>query len=86
VSVEASATDNVGVTRVEFYYHIDQRPVTYDPPTLFGVSESPPYRVGWSVPALCGAVISLRTFAYDACGNVGDSPAVSVSVMICSKP
>ena len=86
VSVEASATDNVGVTRVEFYYHIDQRPVTYDPPTLFGVSESPPYRVGWSVPALCGAVISLRTFAYDSCGNVGDSPAVSVSVMICNKP
>jgi hypothetical protein len=69
-TVTASASDNVGVTRVEFY--------------LDGVLQSTdttsPYSWSWTTTSASNGSHSVVAKAYDAAGNVGTSPAVTVTV------
>src|SRR5581483_3690573 len=70
VSVTASASDNVGVTRVEFY--LDG--------ALKSTDTSSPYSWSWDTTASSNASHTLTSKAYDAAGNAGTSAAVSVTV------
>jgi hypothetical protein len=70
VSVTASATDNVGVTKVEFY--LDG--------ALKSTSTATPYAWSWNTTTAVNGSHSLVSKAYDAAGNVGTSAAVSVTV------
>jgi Big-like domain-containing protein len=82
MTVSASASDNVGVTKVEFYYHVDQQGFTgaADPPRFISTVRSPPYSIQFSLPSTCRTLISFSSRAYDACDNVGISPDVQVGV------
>ncbi|HYH06446.1 MAG TPA: Ig-like domain-containing protein [Thermoanaerobaculia bacterium] len=70
VNVTANATDNVGVTKVEFL--------------LDGVLQSTdtlsPYAWSWNTATATNATHSLTAKAYDAANNVTTSSAVSVTV------
>jgi hypothetical protein len=70
VSVTASASDNVGVTKVEFY--LDGALRTTD--------TTSPYSWSWDTTAFANSSHSLVTKAYDAAGNVGTSATVTVTV------
>jgi subtilisin family serine protease len=70
VTVSASATDGVGVTRVEL--EVDGAPL--------GAATSPPYAVEWDTAAASNGPHTLTSKAFDAAGNVGSSAAVSVIV------
>jgi hypothetical protein len=69
-TVSASASDNVGVTKVEFY--------------LDGVLQSTdttsPYSWSWNTTTASNASHTLTTKAYDAAGNIGTSAGVAVTV------
>ncbi len=69
VSLIANASDNVGVTRVEFWVN----------GSLAGSSASSPYSLQWNTSGLSGS-ITLQSKAYDAAGNVGVSLPISVTV------
>ena len=68
----ATATDNVGVTKVEFY----QGSTLIDTDT----TGSPRYDIAWDTTKVANGAYSLTAKAYDAAGNVGTSSAVSVNV------
>lgn len=70
VTVAASATDNVGVTKVEFYVN----------GVLQGTSLAAPFTYAWDTTALAAGSYTLMTKAYDAAGNVGQSATVTVKV------
>ena len=71
LQVNASASDNVGVTKVELY--IDGNP--------FGSAlTATPYNWSWDTTQTTNASHTLYTKAYDAAGNVGTSATVSVTV------
>src|SRR6185295_2840056 len=58
LTIEARASDNKSVTKVEFLYHLDELKVnggklTMDPPVLIGTRTSPPYRIRWNIPQMC---------------------------------
>lgn len=76
VQITASATDNVGVTRVEFYQ--DGAPLC--------VGNLPPYSCNWNTAALAGGSYTLSALAYDAAGNIGSSANVPVTVGSDSTP
>jgi chitinase len=62
VTISASASDNVGVRRVEFYVN--------------GALACPadlaaPYSCAWRVPSAAKRSYTLESRAYDAAGNVG---------------
>jgi hypothetical protein len=59
----------VGAVRVEFY----------DSGVLLGQSAAP-YSIAWDTAAAASGPHTLLAYAYDAAGNVGVSPAVSVIV------
>jgi len=65
VSITASASDNVGVTRVEFY--VDG--------TLKYTDTTQPYTYSWRVPAAKNTAYTLTVKAYDAAGNMGTATA-----------
>jgi hypothetical protein len=67
--ITASATDNVAVTRVEFYVN----------GVLKCTEREVPYECYWTVPSTLGATYSLQTKAYDAAGNVGVSAVIQVT-------
>jgi Zn-dependent metalloprotease len=67
ITLSATASDNVGVTKVEFY--IDG--------TLVGTDTTSPYSVTYNSANLANGTHSLVAKAYDAAGNVGSSTAVS---------
>ena len=69
VTFSASASDNVGVTKVEFY--VDGN--------LLATDTTSPYRTTWATASLSGSH-TLTAKAYDAAGNVGTSAPVSVTV------
>jgi len=71
VSVAASATDNVGVTKVEFYVN----------GALAATDTATPYVYSWNTSALAAGTYTLMAKAYDAAGNAGQSSTVSVSVV-----
>jgi hypothetical protein len=70
VTVSASASDNVGVTKVEFYAGS----------TLLGTDTTSPYSISWNTATVANGGYSLTSRAYDAAGNTGTSAAVSVTV------
>ncbi len=70
VSVTADATDNVGVTKVEFYVN----------GTLKATVPSSPYVYSWDTSGLTAGSYTLMTKAYDAAGNIGQSQSVTVNV------
>ena len=72
VTVSATATDNVAVTRVDFY----------DGSTLKGSDTSAPYSVAWSVTSADNGSHTWTAKAYDAANNVGTSGASTVTVNI----
>ncbi|MBS1767701.1 MAG: M4 family metallopeptidase [Acidobacteria bacterium] len=70
ITLSATASDNVGVTKVEFY--VDG--------TLKGTDTSSPYSMTLDSTTLSNGSHSLVAKAYDAAGNVGSSSAVSFTV------
>ncbi|MEW6555822.1 MAG: Ig-like domain-containing protein [Elusimicrobiota bacterium] len=79
VNVTASATDDIGVTRVEFYYKISTDTVW----TIISTVTVTPYSTFWntlSPPLAEDKQYILIAKAYDADGNYGISPEVTVRV------
>jgi len=70
VSVNASASDNVGVTKVEFY--LDG--------ALKSTATASPYSWSWSTTGSANGSHSLISKAYDAAANVGTSATITVTV------
>ncbi len=72
LTLTATASDNVGVARVEFY----------DGSTLLGTDASSPYTQGVALTSTNNGTHAFTARAYDAAGNVATSAAVSVAVNI----
>ncbi len=70
ITLNATASDNVGVTKVEFY--VDGG--------LKGTSTASPYTMALDSTTLTNASHSLTAKAYDAASNVGTSSAVSFTI------
>ncbi|MHB8122369.1 MAG: Ig-like domain-containing protein, partial [Desulfuromonadaceae bacterium] len=70
VNVTASASDSVGVSKVEFYVN----------GALKATDTASPYSYSWDSKSVSNGSYSITSKAYDAAGNVGQSSAVSVSV------
>ncbi|HEX8433612.1 Ig-like domain-containing protein [Archangium sp.] len=70
VPVSATASDNLGVVKVEFFAD----------GTLLGTLTTAPYVVGWNSTGVADGVHTLITQAYDKAGNVTTSAAVQVEV------
>jgi hypothetical protein len=68
-TITVSASDNVGVTKVEFYVGT----------TLKCTDTTSPYTCAWSVPKGAGVQYSLQAKAYDARNNVTASTVVTVT-------
>ncbi len=69
VTISATATDNVGVTRVAFYVNGN----------LKCTDGTSPYTCAWRVPTGSRRTYRLQANAYDAAGNVGVSSIVTVT-------
>lgn len=72
ITLTATATDNVGVTKVEFY----------EGTNLLGSTAAAPFTTSISYDNSKNGTHSYSAKAYDAAGNVGTSSAVSVVVNI----
>jgi len=70
VTVNANASDNVGVTKVEFYVN----------GVLTTTETSAPYTFSWDTSSLAPGAYTLMAKAYDAAGNVSQSSS-SVNVV-----
>jgi beta-lactamase superfamily II metal-dependent hydrolase len=70
ISVTASASDNVGVTKVEFY--LDG--------ALQSTDTASPYSWSWNTTTSANGSHALTSIAYDAANNSGSSSAVNVTV------
>lgn len=70
ITVGVSASDNVGVTRVEWY--LDG--------ALQGSATLAPYTFSWNTAGVADGSHTLSAKAYDAAGNVGTAPSVTVTV------
>ncbi|WP_257447935.1 extracellular catalytic domain type 1 short-chain-length polyhydroxyalkanoate depolymerase [Archangium lipolyticum] len=70
VKVTANATDNVGVSKVEF--SIDN--------TLVGTDTAAPFEYSWNTAAATNGTHTLVARAHDASGNTATSSTVSVTV------
>jgi hypothetical protein len=68
-TIAATATDNVRVSKVEFYVGT----------TLACTDTAAPYTCSWAVPAPPNRAYSLQAKAYDASGNRGSSSVVTVT-------
>jgi hypothetical protein len=69
VLIEASASDDVGVTRVEIHVNGE----------VLCAMTTAPYICQWVVPNPPRRMYQLQAKAFDARGNVGTSPVVEVS-------
>lgn len=71
VAVSAGASDDVGVTKVQFF----------DGTTQIGADDTTaPYSVSWNTVGVSNGSHNLTAKAYDGGGNVTTSPAISVTV------
>jgi hypothetical protein len=70
VNVNANATDNVGVTRVDFLRN----------GTVVNSDTTAPYGYAWDTTAVANANYTLQAKAYDAAGNSASSSTVTVTV------
>lgn len=71
VTISAAASDNIGVTRVEFYAN----------GVLLAATNTMPYTYNWNTASYADGSYSLSVKAYDNSGNVGQSGAVTVTVI-----
>jgi large repetitive protein len=69
-TLQASASDNVGVTQVVFY----------DGATVIGTDTTAPYSVSWSLLFVSKGTHTLTAKAQDAVGNVTTSAPITVKV------
>jgi subtilisin family serine protease len=69
-TVSATASDNVGVSRVELY--VDG--------SLAGTDTTSPYSFSWNTTTVANGSHTLQTRAFDAAGNTGSSANVGVTV------
>jgi hypothetical protein len=76
VTLTAGATDNVGVTRIEF--KVDGN--------LIGTDTSAPFSIPWDTRTVGSTSHTLTAVAYDAAGNFTSSPPVSVTVANAAAP
>jgi hypothetical protein len=76
VTITATASDNVGVTRVEFY----------DGATLMGTDLSSPYTYDWSVAGKDNGAHLWMARAYDSTENTRTSSPVTLTVSIDGTP
>lgn len=76
VSMAATASDNVGVSKVEFYVNN----------VLKGSDTASPYAYSWDTTSAANGSYTLTAKAYDAAGNVGQSSSVTVSVNNVTTP
>jgi subtilisin family serine protease len=76
VAVNVSASDNVGVTRVELLVN----------GAVLASDTTAPYGFSWDASALAGSSVNLVARAYDAAGNVGTSKAVALTVAGVTAP
>jgi hypothetical protein len=77
ITLNAVASDNVGIDRVEFYA---------DDTLLIATDQTDPYSAVWETTAEMAGSHSLTARAYDAAGNVTVSNAVLVTVMTPATP
>ena len=70
VPVSVSASDNVGVARVELKAN----------GTVVAVDSAAPYSFSWNSTGVANGMASLVAVAYDAAGNPGSSSSVAVNV------
>ncbi len=70
ITVSATASDNVGVTRVDFYAGS----------TLIGNDTTSPYSISWDTTTIANGTYSVYARAYDAAGNFGTSNSATVTV------
>jgi thermitase len=75
VAVSATATDNVGVTKVELRVN----------GVLVGTDSASPYAFSWDSTTVANGMATLQARAYDAAGNVASSSSVSVNVANTAK-
>ncbi|MBI2816205.1 MAG: hypothetical protein HYX72_04635 [Acidobacteria bacterium] len=66
VTITATATDNVGVAKVEFYVA----------GKLVGTVTNSPYSYAWKVPARKNASYTLKAIAYDGTGNSSSATTI----------
>ncbi len=72
LTISATASDNIGVTRVEFYKDSDTTP--------FATDTISPYSTSLDTKILSDGVHTIKTKAHDAAGNVGTSLAININV------
>ncbi|WPB73783.1 Ig-like domain-containing protein [Archangium violaceum] len=70
-TLQASASDNAGVTQVVFY----------DGGNVIGTDTTAPYSLSWNVLGVSKGTHTLTARAYDVAGNVTLSAPVSVKVL-----
>jgi Bacterial Ig domain len=70
VTISANASDNVGVTRVDFYVN----------GALNGSDSTAPYQYSWNTASVSNGTATIYAKAYDAAGNSTQSASVSVNV------
>ncbi|HKR81609.1 MAG TPA: Ig-like domain-containing protein [Candidatus Saccharimonadales bacterium] len=70
VNAAATATDNVGVTKVEFYVN----------GALAATDTSGPYTYAWNTTAVANGANTVSAKAYDAAGNIASSDVAQVTV------
>jgi subtilisin family serine protease len=75
-ALSASASDDVGVARVDFF----------DGATLVGSDASTPYSVAWNTVNAANGTHTLTATAVDAAGNAATSTAVTVTVSNTAPP
>jgi hypothetical protein len=68
-TIKASATDNVGVVRIEVFAN----------GKLVGTATGSSANINWNTAKLSKGTHTVTALAYDAAGNVGTAPAVSVT-------
>lgn len=70
VAITASASDNVGVSKVEFYNN----------GILLFAGNVSPYTYNWNTASVANGSYTLSAKAYDNTGNIGQSSSISVTV------
>ena len=70
VTITANASDNVGISKVEFYVN----------GVLQATDSASPYTFNWNTKSIANGSYTLTVKAYDAAGNIGNSSSVLVSV------
>lgn len=70
VTIQANASDDVGLTQVDFYAGSN----------LINSDTSSPYSVSWDTNGYANGSYALKAIAYDAAGNAGNSSNVNVTL------